>query len=70
MADLHPDAPAIDRIGVAAIRERFNITRQAVFYWRRKGVPRSYRKEMAALARSEGCEAPEMRQMRDRELMG
>ena len=48
----HPDAAAIDRIGTAALMEHFNITRQAIFYWRRNGIPRTYRKAVVLYGES------------------
>lgn len=63
---LHPDAAAIDRIGTAAIMEHFEITRQAVFYWRRSGVPKNCRKALAKLGEDAGHPMPEMAMMRDR----
>lgn len=64
METLHPDAPAIDRVGLDAIREHFDITRQAVFYWRRAGVPRQHRKSLAMLGENAGHAMPEMRETR------
>jgi hypothetical protein len=66
MPKLHPDSAAIDRIGVAIVSEHFYITRQAVHYWRRAGVPKRYRRMILALGEKLGIEVPEMRQMRDR----
>ena len=69
MADKHPDAAAIDRLDTNAICERFKVTRQAVSYWRREGVPYRYRKAMHALGKEWGVDMPEMRRMRDRETV-
>ena len=66
METLHPDAPAIDRLGTEVIRDHFDITRQAVFYWRRAGVPKQHRKSLAKLGEERGHEMPEMSRMRDR----
>lgn len=66
MEKLHPDAAAIDRVGTRAIMEHFEITRQAVFYWRRSGVPKNCRKALAAFGEAAGREMPELRLTRDR----
>jgi hypothetical protein len=68
METLHPDAPAIDRIGLDAIRDHFEISRQAVFYWRRAGVPKQHRKTLAMLGEQRGLPMPEMTVPRSREL--
>jgi len=60
MTTLHPDSAAIDRIGAIAIRERFGITRQAVFYWRRKGVPNEHRRDLIAMGRKLGHDMSDM----------
>jgi len=46
------DLTVIDRIGTAALVEHFRITRQNVYYWRVKGIPRQYRKAMVLLGES------------------
>lgn len=62
----HSDAAAIDRVGTEAIMAHFSISKQAVSYWRRKGVPRQHRKTLALLGAAGGHAMPEMLQMRDR----
>jgi hypothetical protein len=52
MAKHHPDAVVMRRIGTATIREHFEISKQAVHYWRFKGVPKQYRKALIALGES------------------
>lgn len=66
MSKHHPDAPAIDRVGTAAIIAHFDVTRQTVSYWRKNGVPKHHRKTLAMLGAVAGKEMPEMREMRDR----
>lgn len=64
MADKHPDAAAIDRIGTAAIMEHFQLSRQSVSYWRREGVPKRHRKTLAMLGAVAGHDVSELRNMR------
>jgi hypothetical protein len=66
MTKHHPDAAAIDRVGVPAIVAHFGITKQAVSYWRRNGVPKPHRKTLAMLGAVAGHAMPEMTEMRDR----
>jgi hypothetical protein len=66
MTTLHPDAAAIDRVGEQAILEHFQMTRQALSYWRRKGVPHMHRKTLAMLGAVGGHPMPEMREQRVR----
>ena len=54
MAKKHPHAEAIDRIGMQRIRSHFNISRQAVAYWRREGVPKPHLNSLMALAEVNG----------------
>lgn len=56
----HPDAIAVDRLGETRIKAHFNITRQAVAYWRANGVPRMHRKTLAMLGAMHGVPMPEM----------
>lgn len=60
----HPDAAAIDRLGVEPIMSHFEISRQAISYWRRKGVPKQHRKTLAMLGAVAGVDMPELRQGR------
>jgi hypothetical protein len=62
----HPDAEAIDRVGRDAILNHFQISRQALSYWRRNGVPKQHRTTLAMLGAVAGHDMPEMRMMRDR----
>ena len=66
MTKLHPDSEAIDRIGIKAIIDRFEVTRQAVHYWRRQGVPNDWRQSLLRLGKSLGHDMPEMKIKRDR----
>jgi len=56
----HPDADAIDRLGVKAINAHFGISRQAIAYWRAHGVPKQHRKTLAMLGAVAGHAMPEM----------
>lgn len=49
MRDLHPHHAAVDRVGIPAITARCKVTRQAVFYWRRRGIPNKYHDDMREL---------------------
>ena len=60
----HPDAAAIDRLGLAPIVSHFGVTRQAVSYWRYNGVPKPHRKTLAMLGAVAGIDMPEMRTIR------
>lgn len=66
MSKRHPDAAAIDRVGSKAIIAHFGITRQALSYWRKNGVPKPHRKTLAMLGAIGGHAMPEMAEMRDR----
>ena len=48
--DIQRDAQAIDRIGADVIRDHFGISRQALHYWRKNGIPDRHRNSLAALA--------------------
>jgi hypothetical protein len=52
----HPDAPAIDLVGTDAIMDHFAISRQAVSYWRKSGVPKQHRKSLIMLGESLGLD--------------
>lgn len=58
----HPHAAAIDRVGLEAIQAHFGISRQAVHYWRTKGVPAMHRKTLAMLGAVGGHSMPELTQ--------
>ncbi len=62
----HPDAAAIDRLTVKAITDHLGISRQAVSYWRKHGVPKYHRRGLVLLGFQNGIDLPEMLQMRDR----
>ncbi len=66
MTTLHPDSQAIDRLGVLAVRLHFGMTRHAVYYWRRKGVPVEHRRALIALGRRLGDEMAEIKIKHDR----
>jgi hypothetical protein len=66
MTKFHSDSEAIDRIGTPVIVEHLGVTRQAVFYWRRQGVPNDWRDPLARLGKRLGHEMPEMKTKRDR----
>ncbi len=60
-----PEIPAdmgelIDRVGLEAIQAHFGISRQAVHYWRTKGVPAMHRKTLAMLGAVAGHSMPEL----------
>ena len=48
------DLAVIDRLGTAALVDHFQVTRQNVYYWRVKGIPRQYRKAIVLLGESLG----------------
>jgi len=56
----HPHAPAIDRIGRAAIMSHYNIKRQAVHQWTMDGVPPIHRNSLRLLAMVRGVQVPEL----------
>lgn len=58
----HPHAEAIDRIGATAITSHFNISRQALWKWRKNGVPRIHHNSLRMLAMVRGVNAPELNQ--------
>lgn len=60
----HPDAEAIDRVGEEAIKAHFGISRQAIHYWRKNGVPDMHRKTLAMLGAIAGKPMPEMQEKR------
>lgn len=60
MKTYHPDAAAIDRVGFEAIQAHFGVSRQALNYWRRNGVPNRHRKTLAMLCAVSGSPAPEL----------
>jgi hypothetical protein len=66
MKELHLDSQAIDRVGIPAIVDHFDVRRQTVHYWRRQGVPADHRQRLAALGRKLGHEMPELKITRDR----
>ena len=51
---LHPDSSAIDRVGTTPIVEHFQVTKQAVSYWRRAGIPKQHRRPLALLGKVQG----------------
>tara|TARA_Y100001968_G_C18753818_1_gene434562 strand:- start:106 stop:297 length:192 start_codon:yes stop_codon:yes gene_type:complete len=61
MDSKHPDAAAVERVGMRAIMAHFGISRQAVWSWKRKGVPVRHRKTLALLGAAAGHDMPEMR---------
>lgn len=56
----HPHAPAIERIGRAALMGHFNISRQAISLWTRNGVPKLLLNSVRTLAAVNGVPAPEL----------
>ena len=56
----HPHAAAVDRIGREPIMQHFGISRQAIQYWRKKGVPHMHRKTLSMLAAIGGIPVPEL----------
>lgn len=61
MSIRHPHAAAIDRLGYEAIKEHFGISRQAVAYWKRNGVPDMHRKTLSMLGAVGGVDMSELR---------
>lgn len=60
MIEKHPHAPALDRIGRAAVRSHFNISEPAFSNWKRRGVPRVLLNSMRTLAAVKGVQVPEL----------
>jgi hypothetical protein len=58
--DKHPHASVIERIGEPAIRAHFNISRQSVWYWRTKGIPKMYHSSVRMLAGLRNVSAKEL----------
>lgn len=56
----HPHAAAIDRLGKEAIIAHFGVTRQAIHFWRHRGVPKMHRKTLAMLGAVAGHSMPEL----------
>ena len=50
MKPRHPDSDLIDAIGADRIKHHFQITRQALQYWRINGVPKRHRRTLDMLA--------------------
>lgn len=54
----HPDSIILSQIGSKALRDHFDISRQALHYWRTRGIPKQHRNSVAMLAereRANGC---------------
>lgn len=62
MDKLHPHAAAIDRLGHPRIKAHYNISKQAIAYWRKKGVPKMHHNTLLMLAASAGVQMPELNQ--------
>ena len=60
MEQLHEHATAIDRVGREAIMAHFGISRQAIDYWRKNGVPPRHRKTLAMLGAVAGHDMKEV----------
>ena len=54
MATKHPDAESLERIGRSVVMEHFALTRQAWYYWKKRGVPRASRGPVKLLGESLG----------------
>lgn len=64
MATLHHHAPAIDRLGIPVLRSTFDMSRQAIHYWRRRGVPNEHRPRLFKLAAELRIKVPELNKPR------
>ncbi len=62
MDNKHPHAPAIERIGRAAIMAHFNIKKHAVAKWTVRGVPNIHANSLRMLAMIRGVQVPELNQ--------
>jgi hypothetical protein len=60
MTQLHPHAPAVDRIGRRAIRSHFGISDTAISQWRKNGVPEMHHKTLLMIAEKCGFDLPEI----------
>lgn len=60
MKPRHPHADAIERVGYPAIMAHFGVSRQALHYWKKKGVPERHRKTLAMLGAVAGHAMPEL----------
>lgn len=49
----------IDTLGRKVVRQRYGLTRQALYYWRKRGVPHSHRVAVAKLAAENGVVVPQ-----------
>jgi hypothetical protein len=56
MTAQHPDAAALERIGRSAVMEHFSLSRQNWYHWRKRGLPRPYRKPVKLLGESLGLD--------------
>lgn len=56
MSTPHPDAHIIDRIGRKVVREHFGLSNQSLYYWRKRGVPRSNRGPIKLLGETLGAD--------------
>jgi len=54
MSKTHPDSTAIDRVGGDVVQSHFALTRQTLWNWRTKGVPRQMRKPLRLLGETQG----------------
>lgn len=63
METMHTDAAAVDRLGRGRIMSHFNISRQAIDYWRKHGVPKRHRKTLAMLGVLNGVPMKEMEEV-------
>jgi hypothetical protein len=60
MAETHPHAPAIDRIGRRTLRRHFGISDAAISHWRHRGVPPMHHNTLRLLAEKCGFTVPEI----------
>ena len=56
----HPQTPAIERIGRARLGSHFNISRQAIGMWTKKGVPDLLLGSVRTRAAVHGVPVPEL----------
>ena len=45
----HPHAAVVEALGRDVIQDQFGITRQAIDYWCKNGIPKQYHKTIAML---------------------
>jgi hypothetical protein len=56
MSEHHKHEAVLERIGIATIKEHLGISRQVIFNWKRRGVPRNMHKALVLLAETQGVD--------------